>query len=141
MDNDKPAVRHTAQQLKQYFLDNAEPLVKQYIDAALGTGTLASTNAGAREEVWHVLKQLMLQSSDKLDLNINNAEDILKAVSNGKCTFEEGDKLLSLYKKMSDIDNAGKLGVPGANNGVTVIIQGSAQSQQIQPTRVIEHED
>ncbi|RLA58811.1 MAG: hypothetical protein DRQ89_14900 [Epsilonproteobacteria bacterium] len=97
IDTKSPEVRATAQSLKKYFLTNAEPLLKQYIDAALGTGQLQSTNAGAREEVWEVLKTLMLQSSDKLDINIETGEDVLKAVSTGKYTLEEGEKLLRLY--------------------------------------------
>jgi len=135
-------VRHTAQELKQYFLDNAQPLVKEYIDAALGKGELKSTNMSAREEVWGVLKQLMLNSSDKLDIDINSAQDVLKAVSNGKCTFAEGEKLLEMYKKMSDIENVGAL--PGtAGAGFTINILGAQKEEPIevtQPTKVIDHE-
>jgi len=142
IDTKSPEVRATAQSLKKYFLTNAEPLLKQYIDAALGTGQLQSTNAGAREEVWEVLKTLMLQSSDKLDINIETAEDVLKAVSTGKCTFEEGEKLLSLYKKMKEINTVGLL--PGSGEtGLTINILNApsdrASGAQKQ-SEVIEHE-
>jgi len=134
-------VRHTAQELKQYFLDNAQPLVKEYIDAALGKGELQSTNMSAREEVWGVLKQLMLSSSDKLDIDINSAQDVLNAVSKGKCTFEEAQKLLEMYKKMKEIENVGVM--PGSTNaGFTINILGSQQSEpiEVKQSEVIEHE-
>jgi len=134
------SVRHTAQELKQYFLDNAEPLVKQYIDAALGSGTLASTNAGAREEVWSVLKTLMLQSSDKLDIEIKSAQDILDAVSSGKCTFEEAEKLLGLYEKMKKISTMDSVGALGnGTGGLTINILGG--QPVVSATKVIDHED
>ena len=130
-------VRHTAQELKQYFLDNAQPLVKEYIDAALGKGELQSTNMSAREEVWGVLKQLMLSSSDKLNIDISSAQDVLDAVSNGKCTFQEGEKLLDMYKKMKDIENVGL--VPGsAAAGFTINILGSQQAEPVQVKQPIE---
>lgn len=118
----EPHVRQTAQQLKQKFLEDAAPLVQQYVDAALGVADFNSMNAGAREEVWGVLKQLMLQSSDKLELDIQTAEDVLEAVSQGKCTFEEGEKLLSLFKKVKDIETAGQLpGGPGTGLQITIL--------------------
>ena len=116
-----PDVRKTAQSLKQKFLEAAAPLVDEYINAALGKGSLSSTNAGAREEVWDVMKKLILQASDKLEIDIQSAEDVLEAVSSGKCTFEEGEKLLNLYKKVKEIDNIGKLGVAGTG-GLTINI-------------------
>jgi len=135
-----PTIRHTAQELKSYFLDNAQPLVKQYIDAALGTGELKSFNADAREQVWSVLKQLMLNSSDKLDIDINSAQDVLTAVSKGKCTFEEGEKLLELYKKMSDIESNKMLPGSGSGAGFTINILGSTPVAA-EPMKVIEHEN
>jgi len=135
-------IRHTAQELKQYFLDNAQPLVDEYIAAALGKGELSSTNMSAREEVWAVLKQLMLQSSDKLDIAIDSAQDVLEAVSKGKCTFEEGQKLLAMYKQMKEIENVGV--VPGsASGGFTINILGTQKAEPLtveQPTKVIEHD-
>ena len=134
----KKSVRHTAQELKQYFLDNAEPLVKQYIDAALGEGTLASTNSDARMEVWDVLKTLMLQSSDKLDISIESAQDVLDAVSTGKCTFDEGEKLLNLYKKMKEINEVGL--IPGAGaQGLTINILSATKTAPVEVLEVLEH--
>lgn len=112
-------VRATAQQMKQHFLEMAAPLVDQYVAAALGVSDFTSVNAGAREECWDVLKKLMLQSSDKLELDIESAQDVIDAVSKGKCTFEEGEKLLSLYKKVKDIETAGILEGTG---GLTINI-------------------
>ena len=119
--NKKPNLRQTAQEMKQHFIESAEPLVQQYLDAALGVSDFTSVNAGAREECWDVIKKLMLQSSDKLEINIESAEDVIDAVSKGDCTFEEGEKLLSLYKKVKEIDTMGNIGVNGAG-GLTINI-------------------
>lgn len=119
----------TAQQLKQYFLDNAQPLVQQYIDAATGDGELKSTNASAREEVWDVLKSLMLHSSDKLELQIEGPKDIIKAVEAGKCTMKEADALLAMYKKVKEIEMVGQ--VPGdGKGGFNIIIQTSSANRE-----------
>lgn len=141
VESDTPQpVRHTAQELKAYFLQNAQPLVKEYIDAALGKGELSSTNMAAREEVWSILKQLMVSSSDKLDMDINSAQDVLEAVSKGKCTFEEAQKLLDMYKQMSEIENKALFPTSGSNNtGFTINILGSAPVEQT--VEVLEHED
>ena len=120
------SVRVSAQELKQHFLDNAWPIVDAYINAALGKEDLQSLNSGCREEVWDLIKTLMVQSSDKLELNIENPQDILKAVENGECTFEEGDKLLALYKKVKEIENVGT--VSSGLDGLTVNILNTSVS-------------
>ena len=133
------SVRHSAQELKQFFLDNAEPLVKEYIDAALGKGELQSTNAGAREEVWQLLAHLMKQSSEKIDINIESAEDVIKAVTQGKCTMLEGEQLLKLYKIARDIETSGQIGqIGGGGGGLTINILSATQPQEIE-AEVIEH--
>jgi hypothetical protein len=126
----EPHVRETAQRLKQNFLDKAAPIVDQYVAAALGVADFTSVNAGAREEVWEVLKKLMLQSSDKLELDIKSAEDVLDAVSSGKCTFEEGDKLLKLFKQVKDIETAGML--EGGNTGIQINILSGSEPVSVQ---------
>ena len=108
--------------LKQRLLENAAPLVDQYIAAALGTGELESTNPGAREEVWDVLKQLMLQSSNKIDIDIKSAQDVLDAVTAGKCTFDEADKLMKLYEGAKKIEGGNLAGLEVGQSGFTINI-------------------
>lgn len=129
-------LRHTAQQLKQKFLDAAEPLVEQYVGAALGESELKSTNASAREAVWELLSKLMIQAGESLELDIQSAEDVIKAVTAGKCTMEEGQALLKLYKTAKEIDQLDRI-PGGAGSGLTINIlsTGNGASQ----TRVIEH--
>ena len=122
-------VRETAQKLKQHFLDSAGPIVQAYIDAALGKKDFDSINSGAREEVWDVMKKLMLQSSDKLELEIASAQDVIDAVSKGKCTFEEGEKLLNLYHKVKQIETQGQLDGTG---GLTINILSTTQSDRVE---------
>lgn len=134
--NPKPEdVRQTAQRLKQFFIENAEPLLKEYINAALGVGKLSSNSADARQEVWDLLKKLMLQSSDKLEIDIKSAEDVLEAVSSGKCTFDEGEKLLNLYKKVREINEVGSGGFIGDHS---INIQILSNAEPIQKTITVE---
>lgn len=92
-----------AARLKQHFLEIASPLVDDYVAAALGTGELKSNNVGCREEVWDLLKTLMLEASDTSPaLTISCANDIVKAVDAGDCTIEEGEQLAKMFKHIGD---------------------------------------
>jgi len=134
-------LRQTAQELKQHFLEEAAPLVDEYINAALGKGQLQSTNASARQEVWDLLAHLMKQSSDKMDISIETAEDVIKAVTEGKCTLDEGKQLLALYKTAKDINTVGLL--PGTNEGGLTINILSSSPQEVKEVQheVIENGD
>lgn len=124
-------LRVTAQALKARFLNTAWPIVDAYINAALGIEELKSLNSGCREEVWDLVKKLMLQSSDKLEIDIKNAEDIIKAVSNGKCTFEEGDKLLAMFKKVKEIENINMQREGGGGEGLVINVLAPPQEADI----------
>jgi len=130
-------LRQSAQEIKQNFLERAAPLVDEYIDAALGLGELSSNNADARTEVWQLLSHLMKQSSEKIDIHIENAEDVIKAVTDGKCTMAEGKELLSLYKQVKDINTAGLL--TGAQEGGLTINILSANQPIETDAEIIEH--
>jgi len=84
-------------QLKQQFLEKASPLIDEYIGAALGTRELSSTSAVCRDEVWKLLKTIILDSSSSVSIEARTMEEILVAVSSGQCTLEEGAKLLEMY--------------------------------------------
>ena len=131
-------VRQTALDLKQHFLEDAAPLVDEYINAALGKEELSSTNASAREEVWDLLAHLMKQSSEKINIDIQSAEDIIKAVTDGKCTMEEGKQLLSLYKQAKEINTVGLLAgqEPG---GLTINILSATSPKEVIGETIIEH--
>jgi hypothetical protein len=141
-ENKEITIKQTAQALKQHFLDNAHSIIDEYIGAALGTGDLKSNNSGAREEVWNLVKQLIMQSSDKLDLKVESPEDVLVAVSNGACTIKEGEALLKMYKSIKEIDTMGNLSHLGEGSGGLVInIQASGQPVEVEvpvQQRVIE---
>ena len=100
----------TAQGLKDHFLKISQPLIDEYVNAAMGKGELSSNNTHCREEVWDVLKKLMLQSSEKLEIMEGGSpEAIISAVEQGKCTVAEGKELLGMYKQLRDIkDPTGK---------------------------------
>ncbi len=117
----------TPQELRKLVLENGEELVKQYIDAALGKGKFNSTNMGAREELWDTLKSMILKADDpvKNKIDIKEAQTILEHVADGKLTLEEGERLLSMYKTVKDIERP-QLEAGGTN--ITVVIQASDQS-------------
>jgi len=133
----------SAQKLKAQFLEEAAPLVDQYISAALGKGELESTNIGAREEVWDVLKQLMLQSSTKIDIDVKSAQDVIDAVTAGKCTFEEGDKLMKLYESARKIEGNNLVGLEAGQQGFTINILNSqeASKPELERLPVLENKD
>lgn len=124
----------SAQELKDHFLEKAQPIVDEYINAALGVEDLKSLNAGAREEVWDVIKQLMIQSSEKLQLDqIEGPEDIIKAVEAGKCTIKEADALLSMYKQVKDIKSDG---IEGGTNIQINIMGAEATPIEVEPPQI-----
>jgi hypothetical protein len=100
-------------ELKEHFLENASALVDEYIGAALGMTELSSNNANCREEVWDLLKKLMLQASSRMFFEIGSMEDILVAVSKGECTIEEGKELISMYKQVREAQNIGVDAIEG----------------------------
>ena len=125
----------TAQELKTHFMEIAWPIVDSYVNAALGVEDLKSYNAGCREEVWELVKKLMIQSSDKMSLDIQEPMDVIKAVERGDCTFKEAEQLLGMYKRVKEIDNIER-GVVGENQGLQINILNASSPEPI----AIEHE-
>jgi hypothetical protein len=126
----------TAQELKKHFLDIAWPIVDSYVNAALGHEDLKSTNSNCREEVWELVKKLMVQSSDKMNLAISEPLDIIKAVECGECTFKEAEQLLDMYKRVKEIENienGGNLG--GMPAGLQINILGAETTQDLLPNK------
>lgn len=108
----------SAQGLKEHFLEISQSLIDEYVSAALGDSEIKSTNTHCREEVWDVLKKLMLQSSSKLEIMEGGSPDaIINAVEQGKCTIEEGKELLNMYKQLRDIQDP-----KGTGNGMNLQI-------------------
>lgn len=91
----------TPDQLREKFLEMAAPLVDQYVNAAIGKEDIKSLNVGCRNEVWELLKQIILKSTDKINIEVQEPMDILKAVEAGKCTLEQGQQLLDMYVQLT----------------------------------------
>jgi len=127
-------------QLRQLILDNGEELVQQYIDAALGKGGFTATNLSAREEMWDMLKSMMLKSSDTVDaLDVQEARNILDHVASGKLTLAEGDKLLAMFKTVAEIERPT---IDAGGTSVTVVIQSAdKQETKVITPNVLEHDD
>ena len=113
----------TAEELKNHFLSRAWAIVDVYLDAALGVKEMNSFSADCRQEVWEVVKTLILKSSNSLSLDkVDKPEDVLRAVESGRCTFKEAEQLLELYKKVKDIELGLSSRSSGKGEGVTVNI-------------------
>ncbi len=129
----------TAQELKKHFLDIAWPIVDSYVNAALGVEELKSTNAGCREEVWELVKKLMLSSSDKMNLEIESPRDVILAVEEGKCTFKEAEQLLDLYQRVKEIESEQGGIISEGHGGIQVnILSGSSQPLELPQANALE---
>ena len=129
-------VRKIAQKLKSTLLASAEPLLKQYIDAALGEGELKSTNLEARTEVWGLVKHVILSAGDMLDIQVGTPEGIIHAVASGNCTADEGRQLLSLYRQVSDIktqERGAALASKQGGGGLNITIMTNSKDNQSHP--------
>lgn len=138
-------ISKTSHAMKQIVLDNGEEIVQQYVNAALGISEFTSTSVIAREEVWKLLTQLMLESSDKLNLKVNDVNDILEAVTSGTCTIKEGKELIAMFKEIKAIESP-SLGLPGGSGAgmlnITINTTGnSPEPITVTPSEAIEHED
>jgi Asp-tRNA(Asn)/Glu-tRNA(Gln) amidotransferase B subunit len=107
---EKPKTKKiTAQYLREQFLIKAAPLLDQYINAALGTEQVKSVNSAARDEVWSILKALLLKSTDKIKLSTPGIQGIINAIESGECTPEEAQKLIDIYKTARDATQANSI--------------------------------
>jgi len=119
----------TSQVITKRFLDKAHKLVDEYVNVALGKAEFTGNNPGAREAVWEILTKLMLQSSEKIEIDITCADDVIKAVTEGKCTMQEGKDLLELYKKVKEVNTIGQLGLEA--KGLTINILNNATGKPV----------
>lgn len=117
----------TAQELKDHFMSLAWPLVGEYVNAALGHSELKSTSSACREEVWELIKTLMLKSSNKLEMQVDSPRDVIEAVSGGHCTIQEAEQLLAMFKQVQEIENP--TNNESGNNGVNIVIQSASENR------------
>lgn len=113
-------IKTTIAELRVNFINRAAPLVDQYIDAALGEGNLKSTNSGAREAVWNLLRDLIVTNSEVAKIDISNATAIKTAIEEGILTIKQGKELLAMHKTLKEADLIGKAG-GGLGNVIPVI--------------------
>ena len=104
--DEKSDFDRTPTNLRAHFIHRASPLIDDYIDAALGNGTLRSTNDHARFEVWSVLKQILLEANNPSPLvdirgkSINEQVDkILTLATTGKINNQEAKEYLELIRQ------------------------------------------
>lgn len=101
--------------LKQRFLDRAAPLMDDYIDAALGKGTLEG-HPVAQGEVWTVLREVILNARPPAPLlNLKGksitgqVDEILTQVTRGEINFDEAKEFMSLVSAGFDLQTLPEL--------------------------------
>ena len=82
------------------FLEKAEPLLQEYVDAALGVKDLSSLNTGCRSELWDTLKKVILSAHEYAPSGIETEEDVFNAVLKGEITIHHGSVLMDLFLTM-----------------------------------------
>lgn len=89
--------------MRQYFLEEASPLLDQMIQASLGNKKIESNDEYATREVWGMLKEIISSASNQaplIDLKGKTISDqidsILTHVSTGKITFDQAKDYMSL---------------------------------------------
>ena len=90
-------------EMKYHFIERASPLIDDYIDSALGVSYMKSNNSLIQQEVWNLLRELILNAKNKaplLNLRGKNIEsqidEILTKVSAGEINLEEAKEYMSL---------------------------------------------
>ena len=90
-------------EMKYHFIERASPLIDAYIDSALGVSYMKSNNSLIQQEVWNLLRELILNAKNKaplLNLRGKNIEsqidEILTKVSAGEINLEEAKEYMSL---------------------------------------------
>ena len=96
--------------MRQHFLERASPMIDDMIDSALGTGRMKSNNALAQQEVWDILKEVIMHAENPAPLlNLRGesvekqVDTILTKVSAGEITFKEAKEYMSLVSMGFDL--------------------------------------
>lgn len=89
--------------MRSHFLEEASPLIDQMINAALGTKKMNSQDNYAINEVWNVLKEIIIKANNPaplIDLRGKDITDqidqILQSVTTGELDFEQAKEYMSL---------------------------------------------
>ena len=116
MEGLKADKMRSAQELKEYFIAEASPLLDQYLDATFGRGSLKSSDSTCRKEIWELLKGFLEKADEKIILEEKyrgGSEGVLSAIQDGVLTLEEGERLIEIHakiKNMNKVDGPLQLG-------------------------------
>lgn len=113
---DEGTVMITPTDLRQEFIRKAQPLVDEYVGAALGTSELRSTNAQARHAVWETLQKIIEQADDAIKSSALTSPDtakkiegVLAQVANGELTPRQAKDLMALITAGFEVTDVQKL--------------------------------
>lgn len=103
---EKVSFEITPVNIRRHFLHKAAPLIDTYIDVALGKKVPETTNLQMQNQVWEVLREIILSASDHapvIDLKGKTVDEqvskILELVSTGGIPIDQGKEYLSLVQQ------------------------------------------
>lgn len=99
----------TVPELRNHLIANLGEVIDHYLNVATGKEDVKSTNHNMRQEVWELAKEIMTNSGQLIQIDGDGTpEGVLRAIEDGKCSIQDGEKLLKIYYKVKEIENIGK---------------------------------
>jgi len=105
---------YTPASIRAQFIELAAPFLDDYVKSAF-TDIEFEGSGLARANVWTLLADIIRQAGDKVTLNIEGAaaadqiDDVLKKVSSGEITPEQGKEYMALIQSGFDMTEFPKL--------------------------------
>ncbi len=95
----------TPAELRGYFVNQAKPILDEYIGSALGTSELKSNNSDARQETWKLLRDIILGAGNLQKIEAGSTAEVVNMLSDGRITFQEAKELMNMLSTKSEIDD------------------------------------
>lgn len=91
------------------FSELGEFLIDEYTSVIKGEGDFSSNSVKAREDVFDILKEVILKESDTKKIIATSTESVLKLLRRGKITLEEAERLMKIMQTDFEITELPKL--------------------------------
>lgn len=98
-----------AKKIRSEFIKDIAPLVKDMVLLARGKGVVANMDEKARDQVWEVAKQIILQTGDTQELEARNIQDVLNLIAKGKVTPSEAKDLMQLVQSKFEMEEVASI--------------------------------
>lgn len=102
--------------LKEIVLKDAEEFASAYVQVAMGRGVMTCTDKKIRDDMWDLVKLLVLQAGDVTQVqglsegSISDRVDrVLEQVAQGLLTIQQGKRLIEMLQAGFEITELPKL--------------------------------